>query len=302
VYGSGSNVRAALGERYKRDLDAADRLGYADPVGVVARGAWLQATILAGLYPARAAEYGKVRDDLERAWNFDARVVKAAMGEVAGGGANIIATPVESELNRLIRDNTVVRPLARKIQMTSLTHQLPQENVNLQSFIMAETGLVSDAYGNNTTGFSQIALTARKFGALATVSSELLEDNIVALQDYLFTAIAEDMGILEDRAAIEGLAAGVNFTGVANAATNTFTVTGNTSGGDAPSYGDLVKAIYLGSTGRRGSAVSSSCTRRSSGRSRPSWTRTVSRSSSTRTSRTESRSASWDTRSPCPRR
>lgn len=251
----GLEMKNAIPENLRKHISFAEAEGRKPEkaVEVVAYGAWFQGAIMTMLDAMKGKSierWVKQREAIEKGWNYDARayeaVCKAAIGEVAGGGANIIALPVEAELRRLIRDNTLIRPLATVINMTSLAHQLPVENANLTGFVIAEAGLVSDAYGNNTTGFAQVALTARKFGALVSVQNELLADNIIGLQDYLFTAMAEAVGILEDRAAIEGSAGGVNFTGIdVVTGVNSFTVAGTTSGGDVPTYPDLVKAVYL---------------------------------------------------------
>src|SRR5262249_54278764 len=141
-------------------------------------------------------------------------VLKGAQGEVAGGGANIIALPVEAEFRRLIRDNTIVRPFATVIPMTALTHQLPIENANVTCYIVPEATVITDSFA--TTGFAQIALPARVFAGLATIANQLIQDNIIGLNDYVFTALGEGIGILEDQAALDGSTG--NFTGIATAA------------------------------------------------------------------------------------
>jgi len=254
----GLEMKNAIPEHLRKHIDIAELGGRTPDEAIKATmfGAWWQAALMTTINAQKGKSvehFVKQREAIEKGWGYDARayeamVVRAAMGEVAGGGANIIATPVEAELRRLIRDNTLIRPLANVIAMTSLSHQLPIENANLTGFVIAEAGLVSDAYGNNTTGFATVGLIARKFGALVSVQNELLADNIIGLQDYLFKAMAEAIGILEDQAAIEGSAAGVNFTGLESVTgINSFSVAGNTSGGDVPTYPDLVKAIYLAS-------------------------------------------------------
>mgnify|MGYP001569822168 CR=1 FL=1 len=256
LVGKGKITKDAIPEHLRKHISYAEAAGRKDAVEVVAWGAWFQAHIqgmIDGRGGANPERWRKQKEQIEKGWGYEHMayvelVVKAAMGEVAGGGANIIALPVEAELRRLIRDNTLIRPLANVITMTSLTHQIPTENANLTGFVIAEAGLVSDAYGANTTGYAQVGLTARKFGALVSVQNELLADNIVGLQDYLFTAMAEAIGILEDRAAVEGSAGGVAFTGIdVVTGVNSFSVAGTTSGGDVPTYPDLAKAVYLAS-------------------------------------------------------
>jgi HK97 family phage major capsid protein len=170
---------------------------------------------------------------------------KAVLGDALAGGGSVIATPVEAELMRLILDNTIVRPLATKIVMTSLTHQVPVENANVTAFIVAENATITDSMP--ATAFAARPLTAKKFAGMATVTNELLQDNIIGLQEYLFSAVAEQIGRLEDAGAIEGGTAGVqNFSGIAVASgVNAFTITATSvTGGNIPTYAELIQLVY----------------------------------------------------------
>jgi HK97 family phage major capsid protein len=187
-----------------------------------------------------SGDYMKMADDLERGWGFDP-VLKDILNEGAGGGgSNIIATPVEAELWRLIRDNTIVRPLATKIVMAGPSMVIPTENANVTAYLVAEGITITDSIAS--TAFAPQTLVAKKFAGLATVSNELFQDNIIGLQQYLFTAIAEGIGILEDRGALDG----TNFTGIRVATgVNSITcaLTGS-SGGQVPTYRDMLGVIY----------------------------------------------------------
>lgn len=252
THGAGRDgLLAAIPDEYRKHVDIAERHGYKDPVDVAAKSLWWHLQYMAVTsqrkrLPHTFDQYLKMADDLERGWGFDP-VLKAALGEVAGSGANIIATPVEAELMRLIRDNTIVRPLATKIVMTSLTHQIPVENLNVTAYIVPETTVITDSMTSTT--FAQRALTAKVFAGLATVSNQLLQDNIIGLNQYLFASIAEHIGILEDQGALDGGTPAVqNFSGVAvSPGVNSMAVNGTgVSGGSAPTYNELVQAIYTG--------------------------------------------------------
>lgn len=237
---------AAIPDKYRRHIDIAERHGYKDPVGTTAKCLWWSMqwkghVAMRSQMEHSPAEYFKMADDIERGWGFDP-VLKAAIGESSGGGGSVIATPVEADLWRLIRDNTVIRPLATKIIMSSLTHQIPVENANVTAYIVPEFGTITDSQA--ATSFAQQALTAKQFAGLATVTNSTFDDNIIGLNEYLFTAIAESIGILEDQGALDG----TNFTGIAAApGVNSATVSGTaTSGGNAPTYADWINLIYLG--------------------------------------------------------
>jgi HK97 family phage major capsid protein len=242
---------AAIPNEYRKHIDIAARAGIADPIDRVAKGLWwhLQYKAAIGLRQRQEKsndEYLRMADVLERAWGFDP-VQKGSLGETVGGGQTVIATPVEAQLYRLILDNTIVRPLATKIVMTSLTHQIPVENSNVSAFIVSEFGTITDALP--ATAFAQRALTAKVFSGLATVSNQILQDNIIGLQDYLFTAIAEQIGRLEDTGALDGGTPTVqNFSGIAvSPGVNSFACSaGAVSGGSIPTYGELIQQIYTG--------------------------------------------------------
>lgn len=238
------SVIASIPDEYRVIIDREERRGTKDPALKAAHSLWFHFNHMAkvtglGLAPSKftPAQYLEFSDKLERGMGYDP-VLKAALGEdTAGLGGNIIATPVEASLMRLIVDNGILRPLVTKIVMTAKTHQLPTEGGGLTAYIVPEVGTITDSQ-TATTQFLQTALTAKKFAGIATVSNELLQDNIVGLSDYLFTAIAERIARLEDSEGFDGS----SFTGLSTVAgINSIT---NTTVGGAPSYTDLVRLVF----------------------------------------------------------
>jgi HK97 family phage major capsid protein len=251
------NLIAAIPQEYRKQIEIAERSGYKDPVDKTAKGLWWYfnfkaAESLRGQTGKSAQEWVKLAEDIEKGWGYDPaqkhEINKAALGEAAAGGGSIIATPVEAEIMRLISDNTIIRPLATKIVMTSLTHQIPVENSNVIAYIMVTDGtVITDSIP--ATNFASKPLTARGFVGLATVSNQLIQDNIVGLNDYILTAVAERIGILEDIHALEGgYPTTTNFSGVALAAgVNSFTIGSTTvTGGNYPTYQELIQLVYTG--------------------------------------------------------
>lgn len=237
-------------QEYRRHLDIAERLGYKDPAGTTARCLWwhfkfMETMALRQNLGRSPGEYRTLAENLEKAWGYDPRVTKSLSEGTNTQGGFTVATPVEAELYRLIRDNTIVRPLATKIVMSGPTHQIPSEANNVSAAVWGESVSLTESTQATASQFTQIPLVAKKFGGFATVSNELLQDNIIGLQDYLFTAIAEHIGILEDQGALDGSA---NFTGVDKATgVNSFsTQTTGTDGGNVPYFNDLIKTVYFG--------------------------------------------------------
>jgi HK97 family phage major capsid protein len=188
-----------------------------------------------GDYYSRAEYHAKLTKALEEG------VEKVALQEdVAAEGGNFVPTIVEGEVLRLVADNGLLRPLVRKVTMTTKTHAYPVRAAAFSAAIIAEEGTLSDSVP--ATPFSQANLTAKKLCAFATVSGELMQDNVVMLGDYLGTEFGEQIARTEDTQGLEGDGTGVNFTGVVAAAgVNSVTSGAN---GDFLSYQKLVAAIF----------------------------------------------------------
>jgi HK97 family phage major capsid protein len=217
----------------KAQQSRAEREGRHAPFGgdvvlKAAVGAWFRGhlTKLArpGEFHSLAAEHAK----LESALGFGP-VERAAMSEISSGvGGALVPTIVESEILRLTVDNSVLRRAGvRQVPMTTKTHAYPTRASAFSAAIIAEEGSITDSAP--ATPFSQSSLTAKKLACYATVSGELMQDNVVLLADYLAQEFGEQIGRLEDTQALEGDGTGNNFTGVI-AAANVNSVVSGTNG------------------------------------------------------------------------
>jgi HK97 family phage major capsid protein len=176
------------------------------------------------------AEYMKRlawHEKLEESIGFGPKEKVALQEDTASEGGNLVPTIVESEILRLVADNSVLRPLVRKVPMTVKTHAYPTRNAAFSAAIIAEEGTITDSVPSNP--FAQSSLTAKKLACFATVAGELLQDNVVMLADYLATEFGEQIGLLEDTQALEGDGTGSNFTGVV-AASGVNSVTSGANG------------------------------------------------------------------------
>jgi HK97 family phage major capsid protein len=247
--GPGDNLLHAIPPELRKHIEYAAAQGVKDPVHKTALGLWV-----ACHYKAKMAAFQGGRtspgdwlikaDNIEKAWGYEP-VEKAALGEATAGGGSIVATPVEAEILRVIADNSIMRPLVTKIVMSGPTVQIPIENSNVIAYIVPEATTITDSIP--ATNFASKPLTNKAFAGLATVSNQLFEDNIAGLNDYLFTAIGERIGILEDIHALEGgWPTTQNFSGVAVApGVNAFTISSTSvTGGNIPSYSELVQLVY----------------------------------------------------------
>jgi HK97 family phage major capsid protein len=242
----------------RKACELAEKMGYADPVRTAGFGFWWQMQLLAKMAarnPAAVApsEYIRRADVWEQSMGFDPAekfrldaIQKGAIGEAAGGGGSVVALPVEAELRRLIRDASVFNRLATHIVMTGPTHQIPVENAVVTAYLGTEATVISDSMP--TTSYAQVALTAKKYAGLATLSNEVMLDNIVGIQDVIFRQVGEGIGILEDQSIFNSANGVTGLSSVVGRFTTNvsgFAAAGNNQG-SVPVWADMVSAMFRG--------------------------------------------------------
>jgi len=229
----GDNLRALLGEGEQRTIRLAESVSAQnrhaakyhpqgkeqgilndDPIAKAAVGLWLRNFIWGQTNPAK---YASVADQQAKLTEL-LSVEKAALGETTTGtGPELVPTIVESEILRLVVDNGVMRPLVRKVPMTTKTHLWPTRASAFSAAVIAEAASITDSAP--ATPFSQGTMTAKKIGCFATLSMELLQDNVVGVADYLAQEFGEQVARLEDAQSLEGPAdAATTYLGVTAAA------------------------------------------------------------------------------------
>lgn len=272
VSASGHRVMAAIPDSCRHLIERreaiakaggedAEKFRIVDPAAAVGMGLYMHLLWVqeAGKIPGYAprSKYvptggPKVLSDLVEAMG-GVPILKSDYAEdVLGTGGALVPTLIEREIARLILDNSVVRKLATVINMSSKIHMIPNEASGVTAYISPEGAIITAGEGS----FGQSALVAHRYNGLATASNELFQDSVVALADYLFNAMAEKIGRLEDGQALQG--DGVNVTGLSIAVgVTSFTSSGTvSSGGIVPVYDDLVRLAFaaLESATRIGSA------------------------------------------------
>lgn len=216
-----------------------------DPVLKAAVSIWMGNHILKLTQPAEYMKRLAWHEKLEESIGWGAKEKVAMQEDTATEGGNLVPTIVESEILRLVADNSIMRPIVRKVPMTTKTHAYPTRAAAFTAAIIAEEGSIADSVPANP--FNQSSLTAKKLACFATAAGELLQDNVVLLADYLAQEFGEQIGRLEDQQALEGDGTGVNFTGVV-AASGVNSVTSGANG-DALSYQKLVDALFASGEG-----------------------------------------------------
>ena len=158
-------------------------------------------------------------------------VIKAANGQsegTAADGGYTVPTEYANEIVKLERQFSIARSICRLFPMGSLTRLVPSQLTNPTVTWTPE----ATNHTKTKVTLSQLTQTAKKVSALVPVTEELLADNNVSLDAFLFQVVAEAIGREEDRVAFAGntgasdpfngvlYASGVNSVSMAGATLN----------------------------------------------------------------------------------
>lgn len=153
--------------------------------------------------------------------------MKAANGQNEGTNADglyTVPTEYANEIIKLERQFSIARQVGRLVPMGSKTRLIPSQLTNPT---VTWTGEAVNHTKTKIT-LSQITQTAKKISALIPITEELLEDNNVNLDNFIFQVVAEAIGREEDRVAFAGSVSGGDpFDGVGGVAgTNAVSMVG----------------------------------------------------------------------------
>jgi HK97 family phage major capsid protein len=135
------------------------------------------------------------RNESARQWCRDHGVITNAMGENDDLKGGVLVPPqFESAIINLKESYGVFGQNVRNFPMTSDTASIPRRLSGLTAYAVGEAAEItaSDATMN------QVNLTARKWGTLTRISSELSEDAIISIADFLAQEIAYAHAVKED--------------------------------------------------------------------------------------------------------
>jgi len=151
-------------------------------------GKWLLATI-----------YGRkdARDWCDRK---GVAMVKAQTEGIGSGGGFLTPVALEQAIFDLRDTFGAFRRRACVWPMGSDTSEFPRRTGTASAFFIGE-GAAATSTNTNLDG---VKLTAKKLGAIVTLSSELNEDAVVDMVDYIATEIAWAMAAKEDDCAFNG--------------------------------------------------------------------------------------------------
>jgi HK97 family phage major capsid protein len=128
------------------------------------------------------------------------RVTKGHVEGINTAGGFLVPDVLEPSLINLRDTFGVARQQCRIVPMGSDVLRMPRRTGTVSAYFVGEAAAGTESQ----QAFDQVALVAKKLMVLTTISSELNEDNIVALGDNLAQECAYAMAKKEDECLFEG--------------------------------------------------------------------------------------------------
>lgn len=145
-------------------------------------------------------------DENSRVWcNNHGMDADRAIRMVHSGGENtkggvLVPEELSSSIIRLVEEYGLFRRLARVAPMGSDTLNIPRRTGGLSAYYTGE----NQEGQESGSQWDLVALVARKLMVLSSISSEILEDNVISLSDTLATEAALAFAIKEDTVGFTG--------------------------------------------------------------------------------------------------
>jgi HK97 family phage major capsid protein len=133
-------------------------------------------------------------------WCADHGVEVRALGGASGGGANFVPDVLSSTVLRLVDQYSAFAQNATSIQMPSDVVLFPKRTAGNSAAWISENSAITPADPNAT----QVTVTAKKLAAAVVVSSELLQDSIVSIADWVAAELALGISNAVEAAAWSG--------------------------------------------------------------------------------------------------
>jgi len=168
-------------------------------------------------------------------------VTKGHVENVNTAGGYLVPDEFENSLITLREQFGVFRANARIVPMTSDVKRLPRRTGTVTATFVGE----ASAGSQSQQSFDQVNLVAKKLMVLTKISSELNEDNIVALGDDLAGEISYAMALREDQCGFngDGTSSFGGIVGLQNAIPAGGIVAGTGANPAGVTLGDLRKAV-----------------------------------------------------------
>ena len=162
-----------------------------------------------------------------------------ALGESVNSlGGVFLNEEVLNEIIVLVEQYGAFAAAARNINMNSDTLIVPRRVGGLQAYFVGESTLVPDSDAT----WDRVQLIAKKIGVSNRMSSEILEDSVLNLSDYIVTETARAIALLTDRVGFVGTGSGADG-GIVGACTKI--VDGNHSAGVITAAGNSLETLTI---------------------------------------------------------
>jgi HK97 family phage major capsid protein len=156
----------------------------------------------------------KSGDAHAKRWCEDHGVEVRALGGASGAGSNFVPDVLSSTVLRLVEQYSAFASNATSVQMPSDVVLFPKRTAGVSGGWISENSAITPADPSAT----QVTVTAKKLGAAVVVSSELLQDSIVSIADWVAAELA--LGISNAVEAAAWLGNPSNAPGVAGIVTS----------------------------------------------------------------------------------
>jgi HK97 family phage major capsid protein len=156
-------------------------------------GQYYRATLLGDKHAAR--------------WCADHGVESRALAEgINSKGGNLVVDEVLSDIIVLVEEYGAFPANARNIQMKSDTLIVPRRVGGLAAYFVGENTVIPDS----DSTWDRVQLVAKKCAVSNRMSSEILEDSVVNLADYITGEIARSIAELVDTVGFVGTGSGAH--------------------------------------------------------------------------------------------
>ena len=135
----------------------------------------------------------------------------AQSGGTDNKGGFSVPDPLSNALINLIEDRGTARQKAQRIVMSSDTWSVPKVTAQATIYYPDEAAAITES----DVTFGQVQLTAKKLAALVKMSTEITEDSVLSMLDVVVDSIAYSIALEEDKNLFNGVAGGVNTSGIA---------------------------------------------------------------------------------------
>lgn len=157
-----------------------------------------------------------------------ADITKALREATGSAGGYLVPEEFAARVYDLIQAKTVVLPDLETVNMNTDVMYIPKTTAGTTAYWVAETNSITES----DMQFGRITLNAEKVASLVKASSEVLEDNNVAVANLMVEQMAKDIALSIDNQVFNGTGSPWNGLRSTASYTNSYSAGGGTSAGN----------------------------------------------------------------------